>query len=222
MRAGERRADTILHEMAHMWFGDLVTMRWWDDLWLNESFASWRRSRAVAATRCTTRGPRSRTPEGLGLPAGSAAHDPPDRGRRHGPGGRQDQLRRHHLREGRLGTRQLVAWVGGGVPRRVAVVLRRTSTATRAAPTCSPSWSWPSPATWRPGRRSGCRRRGQHAAPPLRAGPRRPPTRSFTSGRRRPTTIPAALAPDRGRPVRPRRRGCCPPRSGSSSMSSAG
>ncbi len=36
----ERRNETILHEMAHMWFGDLVTMRWWDDLWLNESFAT--------------------------------------------------------------------------------------------------------------------------------------------------------------------------------------
>ncbi|MDX3234852.1 aminopeptidase N [Streptomyces sp. ME03-5709C] len=35
----EARANVVLHEMAHMWFGDLVTMRWWDDLWLKESFA---------------------------------------------------------------------------------------------------------------------------------------------------------------------------------------
>ncbi|GEK85240.1 aminopeptidase N [Microbacterium aerolatum] len=48
------RANTILHEMAHMWFGDLVTMRWWDDLWLKESFADYMGSHASsAATRYT-------------------------------------------------------------------------------------------------------------------------------------------------------------------------
>ena len=49
--AYEGRANTILHEMAHMWFGDLVTMKWWDDLWLNESFAEW--ASHQAATEAT-------------------------------------------------------------------------------------------------------------------------------------------------------------------------
>jgi aminopeptidase N len=48
------RANIILHEMAHMWFGNMVTMQWWDDLWLNESFAEWSSYLALAeGTRFT-------------------------------------------------------------------------------------------------------------------------------------------------------------------------
>ena len=46
---GERKrvAEVIAHELAHMWYGNLVTMAWWDDLWLNEAFATWMAFRIV-------------------------------------------------------------------------------------------------------------------------------------------------------------------------------
>jgi aminopeptidase N len=52
--AYETRDNTILHELAHMWFGDLVTMKWWDDLWLNESFAEWASHFCQAELRART------------------------------------------------------------------------------------------------------------------------------------------------------------------------
>jgi len=49
--AQKRVSEVVAHEMAHLWFGDLVTMKWWDDLWLNEAFATWMAEKTVDFVR---------------------------------------------------------------------------------------------------------------------------------------------------------------------------
>ena len=96
-------AAVLLHEMAHMWFGDLVTMRWWDDLWLNEAFASWASTWAA--------GRRDRVHRRLGdlprrradrrLPAGHGRRPPTRSAATSRRGAGDGELRRDHLRQGR-------------------------------------------------------------------------------------------------------------------------
>ncbi len=123
----ERRAETVLHEMAHMWFGDLVTMRVVGRPVAQRVVRDVRERALPGAGHRVHRGVddlRERREE-LGVPPGPAAVDPPG-GRRHpGPAGRRGQLRRDHLRQGRVGAqaaRRLRR--ARAVPRRAARLLR--------------------------------------------------------------------------------------------------
>ncbi len=137
----ERRALVLLHEMAHMWFGDMVTMRWWDDLWLNESFAEW--ACGWAAVSCT-----EFTDMWAGMLAGekqdayaadAGAHhapDPPGARRRRD---RTGQLRRHHLSQGRRGAQAARRLSSARTPSSPACAA--TSAATPGGTPPSTTWS---------------------------------------------------------------------------------
>ena len=210
--AYERRAVTVLHEMAHMWFGDLVTMRWWDDLWLNESFAEYMSARSPGRARHPLRHGvddlRQRR-EDVGLPAGPAALDAPDRRRHRRPRGRRGRTSTASPtpRARRCSSSSSPGSARTSSSPAAATTSNGTPGATRRCSTCSASSRRPAAATCRPGRRSGWR-------PPAstRCGPRSRPVRTARSRRspscrRRPSRAPdAALAPHRDRPLRPRRR----------------
>jgi aminopeptidase N len=113
----EERGLVIAHEMAHMWFGDLVTMRWWDDLWLNESFAEfmgqWVLASATRFTEAWTGFAASRKPWGYAADQRPSTHpvaptDVPDTA--------QALLNFDGISyaKGASALRQLMAWLGEG------------------------------------------------------------------------------------------------------------
>ena len=112
--AKKRVAETVAHEMAHQWFGDLVTMEWWDNLWLNEGFATWMETKAAAKWKPEWNFPQDDAQElnqTLNLDAQTTTRDDSRNGG--DSGGDQRDVRRHRVRQGGRGDRD-----GGELPGR--------------------------------------------------------------------------------------------------------
>ena len=124
----QRVAEVVAHEMAHMWFGDLVTMEWWDDLWLNESFASWMGTKAVdwlfPEWEMWTQFVNMDTNRALSLDGLKNSH--PIEQEVKNPRRGQSALRCHQLQQGRIGHSDAGELPGaGGLPGRAVPLPER-------------------------------------------------------------------------------------------------